>query len=101
MTMVNAQPISLITSKGLDPSLSKKEQARKSAEEFEAVFINQMLSTMFEGVGENDYFGGSYETDTYRGLLTETYADAISKSGGLGIADNIMRELISLQEMEE
>lgn len=55
---------------------------------------------MFEGIGDNDCLGGGYAEQTYRGLLTETYADTITKSGGIGIADSIMRELISLQEME-
>ncbi|WP_373237707.1 rod-binding protein [Cohaesibacter celericrescens] len=100
MTTVNATPYS-ITEQGSLQNLSRKEQARQVAEQFEGVYLTQMLSSMFEGIGKDDAFGGSYAEDTYRGLLTETYADTITKSGGIGIADSIMRELISLQEVEQ
>lgn len=98
---MNATPYSITPSQGVNPNLSKVEQARAVAQQFEGVFLNQMLSAMFEGVGDNDAFGGSYAEDTYRGLMTETYADTITKAGGIGIADSIMRELIGLQEMEQ
>ena len=101
MTSLQASPFSIADHQPLQTNLSKQEQARAVAEQFEGVFLNQMLSSMFEGLGENGAFGGSYAEDTYRGLLTETYADTITKSGGIGIADSIMRELLSLQEMEK
>ncbi|TLP48526.1 chemotaxis protein [Cohaesibacter sp. CAU 1516] len=101
MTTLNATPFSIAPNQGLNSQLNSKEQARAVAEQFEGVFLNQMMSAMFEGVGKDDAFGGSYAEETYRGLLTETYADTITKSGGIGIADSIMRELISLQEMEQ
>lgn len=99
MTSLSPTPYSLSPQLQNQGNLSPKEQARAVAEQFESVYLNQMLSSMFEGMGENDPFGG-YAEETYRGLLTETYADTISKSGGIGIADSIMRELIGLQEME-
>lgn len=100
MSIQTASPFSL----GLGQSqqaLSPKAQARQVAEQFEGIFINQMLSGMFEGLGQEDPFNGGYAEETYRGLMTETYADTIAKSGGIGIADNIMRELIGLQEIEK
>ena len=102
MTALGPTPYSIAQPKtALNSNASKEEQARAVAEQFEGVFLTQMLSAMFEGVGENDAFGGSYAEETYRGLMTETYADAMTKAGGIGIADSIMRELISLQEMEQ
>lgn len=100
MTTLAASPFSL----GLgqqSKSLTPKEQAQQVAEQFEGIFINQMLSGMFEGVGDEDTFNGGFAEETYRGLMTETYADTIAKSGGIGLADNIMRELIGLQEIEK
>ena len=100
MTAVNSAPFSITQSKGIQTNLSKEEQARQAAQEFESVFLSQMLEGMFEGVGD-DEFGDSYAQNTYRSLLTETYADEITKSGGIGIADSVMRELINMQEMEQ
>jgi flagellar protein FlgJ len=34
----------------------------------------------------------------FRPMLVERYAEAISHSGGVGIADNILRELMRMQE---
>nr|WP_321456394.1 rod-binding protein [uncultured Cohaesibacter sp.] len=100
MTTVNSAPYSIVQSKGLQTNLSKQEQAQQAAQEFESVFLSQMLSGMFEGVGQ-DEFGDSFAQDTYRSLLTETYADEITKSGGIGIADSVMRELMNIQEVKQ
>ncbi|WP_319413472.1 rod-binding protein [uncultured Cohaesibacter sp.] len=100
MTSVSATPFSIAKNTGVQANLSLEERARQSAQEFESVFLSQMLSTMFEGVGD-DEFGDSYAQDTYRSLLTETYADEITKAGGIGIADSVMRELINMQETEQ
>lgn len=95
-----AIPFSIAQPNAHGANASPHERAKAAAQEFEGVFLNQMLSTMFEGIGKNDALGNSYAQETYRGLLTETYADTITKAGGIGIADSIMRELISLQEVE-
>lgn len=76
---------------------SGHDPIRQQAEEFEAVFLNVMLSSAFEGLGDDDEFG-SHATDTWRGMQVEQFANAISESGGIGIADQIYSELIQLQE---
>lgn len=73
---------------------------RQQAEEFEAVFLNVMLSSAFEGIGDDDEFG-SHATDTWRGMQVEQFSNAIAASGGIGIADQIYRELIQMQEQSE
>ena len=73
--------------------------ARQTAQEFESVFLNTMLSQMFSGLGkETPFGGGSQAEDTYRSMLTETYADEMSASGGIGLADHVLRDIIALQE---
>ena len=43
-------------------------------------------------------FGGGSAEKTYRSLLVTEYAKQISQNGGLGITDQITRDLIALQE---
>ncbi len=74
------------------------DQARQIAEEFEASFLSVMMNTMMEGVGNDPLTGGGYAQDTYRSMLTEEYAKAITDAGGIGVADQIYREMIKLQE---
>lgn len=72
---------------------------RAAAEEFEAVFLSTMLAPMFEGLGQDNMFGGGPGEETYRSLLVDEYGKSIAKSGGLGIADAVERELLRMQEV--
>lgn len=71
----------------------------KSAKEFESVFITQMLSSMWEGLGADETFGGGHAEETFRGMLMEQYGKEISKAGGFGIADHVKRTLLQTQEI--
>ena len=73
---------------------------RAAAVEFEQVFIAQMLEQMFAGVPTDGIFGGGNGESIFRSLLNNEYATLISRSGGVGIADAVHREIIRLQESE-
>lgn len=74
---------------------------RAVAEEFEAVFLSTMLQHMFAGVATDGPFGGGRSEETWRSLLVEEYGKSVAAAGGIGIADEIARELLALQEMTE
>jgi Rod binding domain-containing protein len=78
-----------------DPRMA---QMRHAAEEFEAVFIAQMMAPMFEGLDTDGLGGGGIGEETFRPMLIEQYGQALSKAGGVGIADSIVRELMRMQE---
>lgn len=75
------------------------KQARKIAEDFEAVFISQMLQPMFENIKPEAPFGGGNSEAMWRSMQVEEYGKAITKSGGIGIADSVYREIIKMQEL--
>jgi Rod binding domain-containing protein len=75
-----------------------KAAARRAAEDFEAVFISQMLQPMFENLPTDGPMGGGHAENVYRGMFVTEAGKAIAKNGGVGIADNVYRELIKLQE---
>ncbi len=77
------------------------EEIRRAAVEFEAVFISQMLAPMFEGLESDEVFGGGPGEDVYRSLIVEEYGKAIARSGGIGIADAVQREILRLQEVSQ
>lgn len=81
----------------LDPV---KAKARKQADEFETVFLEQVTQQLFatpegtEGpLGENGAGAGIFKSQ-----LTQQYAKQIQKAGGLGLSDQIMRDLLRVQE---
>ncbi len=73
--------------------------AREAAESFEAFFISQMLAEMFAGVGTDPLFGGGPGESVFRSLMIDEYGKAVAKTGGIGITDNVMREIVRMQEL--
>jgi len=70
----------------------------KVAEDFEAMFVSQMLTPMFAGLdAEGEFDGGSAEL-SYRGMLVNEYGKSIAKAGGIGLAGPVKAELIRMQE---
>ena len=84
-----------------DVNLNVKDnaEARKAAEEFESIFIQQFVEQMWSGVETDGEFGGGNGEKVFRSLLNEEYAKSIAAQGGLGLADNVYREIIKLQEI--
>ena len=77
------------------------EEVRRAAEEFEAVFIAQMMAPMFEGLETDELFGGGAGEDIYRSILVEEYGKSIARAGGIGLSDTIQREILRLQEIAD
>ena len=73
-------------------------QVRAAAEEFEAVFLAEMLGPIFDGLESGGLFGGGPGERIYRSLMVREYAAAIARSDGIGIADAVQREILKLQE---
>ena len=71
---------------------------RYAAEEFESVFLTQMMGHMFAGVETNGLFGGGQSEEMFRSLMINEYGRLMSQSGGIGIADAVMTEMLEIQE---
>jgi len=74
------------------------EKAEKAAEEFEAVFIAEMMKPMFEGIKHDGDFGGGKGEEVFHGMLVQEYGKLISQTGSVGIADNIKDAMIRMQQ---
>jgi Rod binding domain-containing protein len=79
---------------------SDKSKAKKQADDFEAVYLEQVTQQLFatpegsEGpLGENGTGGNIYKSQ-----LTTQYAQQIQKAGGIGLSDSILRDLLKMQE---
>ena len=74
------------------------DRKKAVAQEFEAVFLSNMLEEMFAGLAEEGPMGAGAGTGTWRSFLTDQYAKTITANGGVGLADQVHRQLIALQE---
>jgi len=75
------------------------DQIRATAEEFEAVFLAQMMEQMM-GESTESSFGGGPGEGAFKGMLNEEYAKVMAKAGGIGLADNLAREMLAMQEAQ-
>ena len=75
-----------------------KSAARHAAEEFESVFLSQMLAAMFAQTEQDSAFGGGPGEKAFSGILHEEYAKIMSQAGGIGLADRLTAEILKYQE---
>ena len=66
---------------------------REAANEFEAIFIQQMLKTMRKTSLESDLIPKSEGEKIFRSMLDEQYARLSAKSGSLGLGEMIFQQL--------
>lgn len=79
----------------LDPA---KAKAKKQADDFESMFLEQMTQHMFTNMGTEGPLGDNGTGgDVWRSQLTQQYAKQVQKAGGIGVSDQILREMLSLQ----
>lgn len=70
-----------------------QEQAlRAAAEEFEGLFIQQMLSAMRDTVPKEGLFSSSEES-TFRSLADQQLAQDLARTGDFGIAEALVNQL--------
>jgi flagellar protein FlgJ len=68
---------------------------RGQAEDLEGVFLNTLMKEMFSSVSSSE---GGFAEDTWRGMQAEQLANTLARSGGIGLADSLMGDLIAMQE---
>ena len=88
---LRAFSLSLSSQGPLTPEQSK---LRTAAQEFESVFVAQLLSTMRQSSTETDFLGENSTTmKIFNGMLDEKYAMEIAKTGQLGLAEMLIQQL--------
>ena len=77
-------------------------RAWEAAKEFEAQFVSTLFQSMFKGLEdqENPFGGGPGET-MFSSLLVDQYGQQMAKSGGIGLADSVYREMLKMQEVSQ
>ena len=73
--------------------VSDDTKLREAANDFEAIFIQQMLKTMRKTSFESDLLPKSEGEKVFQSLLDEQYAQISAKSGSLGLGEMIYQQL--------
>ena len=91
--------VDTIRQPGAGLSAGQIAKVRQQAEEFEGVFLNTLTKQMFSGIKTDaSAMGGGFGEETWRSMQSEQYAAMLAENGGIGLADQIMRELLASQE---
>lgn len=94
-----------ITSQVSEPLSAERKKTfdriNKTAQEFESVFIAEMLKPMVNMVEVNPDFGGGRGEEVFRDFTTNEYAKKLTSQGGIGIANHVREQLIHMQAANE
>ncbi|NBU26647.1 MAG: chemotaxis protein chel [Caulobacteraceae bacterium] len=96
-----AAPVDMLLAQGQSALRSDRSHIRQTAQAFEASFLSVMLSQMFDGVETPAPFGGGQGESMFKSLYTDAIARQVTRSGGVGIAASVEREMLKLQGLEE
>ena len=83
----------------IDTKMPGYEKLHKQAVELEGVFLNTLMKEMFSSIDTSESsFGGGFAEETWRGMQAEQFANALAQQGGIGLADQLVGDLLRLQE---
>jgi Rod binding domain-containing protein len=82
-------------------SSAKLQKAQEAAQDFESVFIAEMIKPMFEGIETEGPFGGGKGEEVFRGMLVQEYGKILSKSGSIGITNAVRDQMIAMQSQAD
>ena len=78
------------------PAIDRTSELYKASEDFEALFIKQMLDVMRKTIHkENDLLGGGLGQDVYEDMLYNEYAKKMAATAQFGLAEMIYRQVSS------
>lgn len=81
-----------------EATIADMPKIEQAAQEFEAVFLGEMLKPMFEEVNEPDpLFGGGRGEQVFNGMLVQQYGKIMAERGGVGLADHVKAALVEIQ----
>lgn len=98
--MSEAINATLITKQAIPLAGKKADMAKidAAAQEFEAMFVTEMLKPMFEELEPDPFFGGGKGEEIFQGMMLQEYGKIVAERGGIGIAGHVKAEMIRLQE---
>ena len=81
--------------------LAKRGQIAKTAQDFEASFLSVMLQSMFQGVKQQEPFGGGQGEEMFKSFMSEAMAKQMAKAGGIGLSKSVQAEMLKMQSLSQ
>ena len=91
---VHAYPLN--SSQARRPAIDKNSELYKACQDFEALFIKQMLDVMRKTVHKgDDLLNAGMGQDIFEGMLYDEYAKKMAETAQFGLSDMIYRQISS------
>ncbi len=101
--MTSAQSLPYASTASLQPALpslaeaTTRQKIHQTASSFESTFLSTVLNSMFEGVTQQEPFGGGAGEQAFRSFLNDAMAKQMVGHGGLGLSKPIEKEMLRMQ----
>jgi len=86
---------------GKEERIAERAELRQAAQDFEAMFINLLLREMWPDQEEEGMFGKSTASEFYRDMFNTELSNEMSRSGQLGLAEMLERQVAGMLGLEE
>ena len=71
----------------------KREQLKAAAQQFEAVFLRQMIGSMRQAsLAKDDLLSGGQAAEQFRDMSDAKLADSMSQKGSFGVAELLLKQ---------
>ncbi len=73
--------------------IDKDSKLFQACQDFEAIFLKQMLNVMRKTVNKGELLNGGFAEDVFEDMLYDEYAKKMAKNSGFGLSEMLYREL--------
>ena len=90
-------PSSTPESAGKAPGVKKIDEGKlkKACEDFESIFISQMLKEMRKSIPKSGLLDGGSEQDAYLSLFDEAFSKSMAQGGGIGLGKILYQNIMN------
>jgi Rod binding domain-containing protein len=93
ITDINGRPFAFSAHGGMGAGKVDEKRLEKACQEFESLFIHQMMKTMRQTVPRTGFMGEGKERNIFQALFDEEISKAISKRGGMGLGKMLYQQM--------
>jgi len=73
--------------------IDKNSKLFEACQDFEAIFLKQMLNVMRKTVNKGELLNGGFAEDVFEDMLYDEYAKKMAKNSQFGLSEMLYREL--------
>jgi hypothetical protein len=78
---------------GGPPAVDRRSRLYQVCQDFESIFIKQMLNVMRQTVPKGDLLHGGFAEEIFEDMLYDEYANKMAQTAGFGLSDLLYRQL--------